>query len=183
MFDVLSETQRTKRLSAYEASMELPDMELPADLTRAIAPLFETLPPDEALFRLVVTESASSSLVGTVETILRDDALRDQPALAAALWLYVDELDRSHTVSQGIDDSTGSFWHGIMHRREGDFSNSHYWFNKVGAHPVIDLIDGYDPHEFIDEVEARHGELPQDLVATQRREWQALLAWCLKQDP
>lgn len=77
---------------------------------------------------------------------------------------------RSHTVSQGIEGTTGSYWHGIMHRREGDFSNSHYWFNKVGGHPVID------------EVEGPHGELPQDLVATQRREWQTLFGWCVKQD-
>ena len=157
--------------------MELPDMELPGDLTRAIAPLFETLPPDEALFRLVVTESASSSLVGTVETILRDDALRDQPALASALWLYIDELDRSHTVSQGIDDSTGSFWHGIMHRREGDFSNSHYWFNKVGEHPAMVQVGGYDAHRMIDEVETLHTDNPQHLIDLQRREWQTLFAW------
>src|SRR4051812_40242009 len=48
--------------------------------------------------------------------------------LLAGLWLYFDWLDESHRVSQSIDTPTGSFWHAIMHRREGDFSNSKYWY-------------------------------------------------------
>jgi hypothetical protein len=152
-------------------------MDLPASVARATAPLFETLPLDEAMFRLVVTDPAPSALVGVVETILRDEALRDRPALRSALWLYIDELDQSHKVSQGIGDATGSFWHGIMHRREGDFSNSHYWFDKVGEHPAIVQVGGYDPHKMIDEVETLHTDKPQHLIDLQRREWQTLFAW------
>ena len=152
-------------------------MDLPEALTHAVAPLFETLPTDRALSRLVVDEPGPAELVGMVETICREAPLRDRPALQSGLWLYVDQLDRSHTISQGIDDATGSFWHGIMHRREGDFSNSHYWFRKVGAHPAMDDIAGYDAHQLIDDVEARHGEAPADLIDLQRREWQALFAW------
>lgn len=57
--------------------------------------------------------------------------------LISALWLYHDFLDESHTVSQSIETSTGSFLHGIMHRREGDFGNAKYWFRRVGHHPVF----------------------------------------------
>ncbi len=156
-------------------------MELPEALDRAVAPLFETLPPEDAMFRLVVTEPASSSLVGMVETIVRDDAIRAQPALQSALWLYIDDLDRSHTLSQGIEDPTGSFWHGIMHRREGDFSNSHYWFNKVGEHPAITQVGGYEPHRMIDEVDTLHTDNPHHLIDLQRREWQTLFAWSATQ--
>ena len=152
-------------------------MDLPNSVARAITPLLETLPPEEAMFRLVVTAPAPSSLVGVVETILRDDAVRDRPVLHAALWLYIDELDRSHKVSQGVEDATGSFWHGIMHRREGDFSNSHFWFDKVGEHPAILQVGGYDPHKMIDEVETLHTDKPQHLIDLQRREWQTLFAW------
>jgi len=51
----------------------------------------------------------------------------------SGVWLMHDFLDESHTISQGIATSSGSFWHGIMHRREGDFSNAKYWFRKVGS--------------------------------------------------
>ncbi|MBW7459594.1 hypothetical protein ACFOLF_27230 [Paenibacillus sepulcri] len=56
-------------------------------------------------------------------------------ALKAGLHLCNDSLDESHSYSQEIeDDSTGSYWHGIMHRMEGDYSNANYWFHRAGAH-------------------------------------------------
>jgi hypothetical protein len=58
----------------------------------------------------------------------------------AAVWLLHDYLDESHKISQAIDTATGSFWHAIMHRREGDFSNARYWFRHVGPHPVFGAI-------------------------------------------
>jgi hypothetical protein len=58
----------------------------------------------------------------------------------SGLWLLYDFLDESHTISQGIDTPSGSFWHAIMHRREGDFSNAKYWFRRVGRHPAFDAI-------------------------------------------
>ena len=58
----------------------------------------------------------------------------------AGVWLLHDFLDESHTISQGIDTPSGSFWHAIMHRREGDFSNAKYWFRRVGQHPVFDAL-------------------------------------------
>ena len=58
----------------------------------------------------------------------------------AGVWLLHDYLDESHTISQGIDTPSGSFWHGIMHRREGDFSNAKYWFRHVGQHPVFEAL-------------------------------------------
>ncbi|HEX3871080.1 MAG TPA: hypothetical protein VHV77_11620 [Pirellulales bacterium] len=58
----------------------------------------------------------------------------------SGLWLLHDFLDESHQISQSIETTTGSFWHGIMHRREGDFSNAKYWFRRVGRHPVYDRL-------------------------------------------
>lgn len=58
-------------------------------------------------------------------------------ACISGVWLYHNYLDTSHTISQGLPSATGSFWHGIMHRREPDFSNSKYWFRKVGDHPIF----------------------------------------------
>jgi hypothetical protein len=55
----------------------------------------------------------------------------------AGLWLLHDYLEESHRISQGISTPTGSYWHGIMHRREPDYSNSKYWFRGVGRHPIF----------------------------------------------
>ena len=58
----------------------------------------------------------------------------------AGVWLLHDFLDESHKLSQDIDTPSGSFWHAIMHRREGDFGNAKYWFRRVGRHPVFDSL-------------------------------------------
>src|SRR5205814_6094788 len=61
---------------------------------------------------------------------------RDAMAVLAGLHLWNDSLAESHTLAQGIETPTGSYWHGIMHRREPDYSNAKYWFQRVGDHPV-----------------------------------------------
>ena len=58
-------------------------------------------------------------------------------ACLAGLWLYHDFLDESHAISQELHTPTGSFWHGIMQRREEDYENAKYWFRRVGRHPVF----------------------------------------------
>lgn len=57
------------------------------------------------------------------------------PTLAGIL-LFFGELEQSHEISQGLSDGDGAYWHGLMHRREGDFANAGYWFRRVGKHPV-----------------------------------------------
>jgi hypothetical protein len=54
----------------------------------------------------------------------------------AGLWLLHNFLDESHHISQEIHSQSGSYWHAILHRREPDFSNSKYWFQQVGDHPI-----------------------------------------------
>ena len=153
-------------------------MDLPESVSSLLRPLFSVLPPDQAMRRLVVLEAAPAGPVGAGERVV-EEALDQFPSpLCSALWLYVDELDRSHAIAQGMKNATGSFWHGIMHRREGDFPNSHYWFNRVGDHPAMSQIDGYDAHGFIDAVELDAGVNQRELVARQQAEWQALFAWC-----
>ena len=73
------------------------------------------------------------------ETITAPRPLQDRDmamACVAGLWLRHDFLDESHHVSQSIENPSGSYWHGIMHRREGDFENAKYWFRHVGRHAV-----------------------------------------------
>ncbi|MGC3971733.1 MAG: hypothetical protein QM775_31640 [Pirellulales bacterium] len=58
-------------------------------------------------------------------------------ACLSGLWLLHNFLDSSHRISQDLHSTTGSYWHAIMHRREGDYDNSKYWFRQVGAHPAF----------------------------------------------
>jgi len=61
-------------------------------------------------------------------------------AVQSGLLLWNDALNISHTISQRIENTTGSYWHGIMHRREPDYSNAKYWFHRVGNHPIFPAL-------------------------------------------
>lgn len=165
----------------------IPD-DLPPAVLDAVAPLFEVCPLNQALGRLVVTTPGPTDLAAKVEQALLRPAIGPDSPLAAGLWLYVDQLDASHAVSQKIDDPTGSYWHAIMHRLEGDFSNSHYWLRRTGRHPAMAAVDASGLHAaaaLVDAAEAAHrrGDTPPDLIELQRREWAALFTWCARRQP
>ena len=67
---------------------------------------------------------------------LNKHSSKARSSIKAGLFQWNDDLDRSHDICQDIHSSTGSYWHGIMHRREPDYWNGKYWFRKVGGHPV-----------------------------------------------
>ena len=147
-----------------------------------LKPLFDLYPAEWAMSQLVVRRTAPDDVVEVVQGLLDIAGDKLSPPMHAALWLYVDDLDRSHRISQSIKGTTGSYWHGIMHRREGDFPNSHYWFNKVGAHPAMSQLREYDAHDFIDAVERNVGQQDPKLVALQKAEWSNLFAWCATEE-
>jgi hypothetical protein len=98
----------------------------------------------------------------TPEELLAPDPVvsRDDARLVkAALYLKHGYLDACHQIVQQIATSTARYWHGILHRREGDIGNSQYWYDRVGPHPVLEAIGGY----------------PRD-AATEQREFDLLLA-------
>ena len=123
----------------------------------------------------------------------------------SAVWLYHNFLDESHTISQGIHSTSGSYWHGIMHRREPDFPNSKYWFRKVGDHEVFDDVaqaaraeasaapdeaaflgaqGAWDPYAFIDLCEsALGGQSGTDALCreVQQREFEILFDSCYRE--
>ena len=58
----------------------------------------------------------------------------------SGLWLWHNFLEESHEISQNLHSAEGSYWHGIMHRREPDYSNAKYWFRRVGDHAIFPAL-------------------------------------------
>lgn len=111
-------------------SIELtPSEDWPEELAKAVTAA--PLPGLDDLPKCNTTSAAAKALAG-------DGHLESE--IIAGLWLLAGELDRSHTISQSIEAPEGSFLHGIMHRREGDFSNAKYWFRRSGVHEVHHLL-------------------------------------------
>jgi hypothetical protein len=104
------------------------------------------------------------------------------PLVRCGLWLLCGDLNASHEISQTVETPDGSFWHGIMHRREGDFWNSKYWFRRVGKHPALAALAATpygDAQKFVDRCEAVSGSdhaAQANLMELQWREWQELFA-------
>lgn len=162
-----------------------------------------------ALDRGAPNRAAFDQLSALTEARLCDGhAVRDREmarACLAALWLYHDFLDESHRISQSLHGREGSYWHGIMHRREGDYANAKYWFRRVGAHPIHEALglsaralaqdaDGaggksvrpsnaWDPAGFVDRCAAACAGQSgaTDLCRRiQEREWQLLFDYCYR---
>src|ERR1043166_1786622 len=79
---------------------------------------------------------ALDALNEKLDTFLARHALSPavhQPIRSAVL-LWHDHLDASHHLSQDLHTPDGSYLHGIMHRREPDYGNAKYWFQRVGRH-------------------------------------------------
>ncbi len=111
----------------------------------------------------------------------------DAKCVQSGLYLYFSALDESHTISQGVGTQSGSFWHGIMHRQEGDWSNAKYWFRRTGGHPVFEALEQclggpWDPMAFVDRCQAASlGRGPQDTVLDrQMLEWRLLMEHCYR---
>lgn len=126
----------------------------------------------------------------SVEDLFDGEAIAshdDAECVRSGLFLRFSALDESHRISQGIETSSGSYWHGIMHRQEGDWSNAKYWFRRTGTHPVMAALEwetgqAWDPFGFVDACSAAsrgHGDRPRAL-AMQSLEWQLLMNHCYR---
>lgn len=126
-------------------------------------------------------------------------------ACISGLWLYHDFLEESHAISQEISSSAGSYWHGILHRREPDFPNSGYWFHRVGNFATFEELKQataeilgdsppdwarfmigekrWDPFAFIDLCERALGGNVNAIPICQRiaqKEWELLFDYCYR---
>jgi hypothetical protein len=158
--------------------------------------------PDKSVQPRLTALTVESAFAG--QPIVDRDAAR---CCLSALWLWHDFLDESHAISQEIDTIDGSYWHGIMHRREPDYGNAKYWFRRVPKHAIFEplaeaarelaekaQLDGpaeflasqttWDPFRFVDLCEAiargrsRGEQLAREIA---RAEWQLLFDHCYRQ--
>lgn len=145
------------------------------------------------------------------EELFRPHAVQDQAFASlcrSALLLHHDCLDESHEISQEDGSATGSYLHGVMHRREPDFGNAKYWFRRVGKHAIetdlsskmrwiADLPEfsdektvrsfatkpAWDAFAFVDLCEKgyREGGLVADFARqVAREEWRLLFDYCFR---
>ena len=113
--------------------------------------------------------------------------------IRGAILYALDELDAAHRIFQDDHSSVGSYWHGMMHRREGDFDNARYWFRRCGqlpeygdmqaavgnASPNMARQNNWDPYLFTglcEQVRFGDGDLLAECRALQRAEFDVLLA-------
>ncbi|MEJ7737641.1 MAG: hypothetical protein WKF97_09465 [Chitinophagaceae bacterium] len=55
------------------------------------------------------------------------------PAYLKALWYDAkQDWEKAHNIAQDLHDSTGSWIHAYLHRKEGDVGNAGYWYRKAG---------------------------------------------------
>jgi hypothetical protein len=115
-----------------------------------------------------------------------------------ALFYAVDALDAAHRIFQDEPGDPGSYWHGMMHRREGDFDNARYWFRRAGSLPIFDRMHAaaadasanmakqpsWDPYLLTGICEqAKFGDTDAvpECVRLQRVEFEEMLAYCWRQ--
>jgi hypothetical protein len=88
-------------------------------------------------------------------------------------------MGRAHALFQNADFPEGAYWHGMLHRREGDFPNALYWVRRAGRIPELAGLAGFSPAAFVEAcaAAAARGEEPPHLLEAQRREWEAMMLW------
>ncbi len=150
-------------------------------------------------------QSVQAELTTAASRILAEAGNRDfAAACVAGLWLLHDFHDESHNISQDLETVEGSYWHGILHRREPDYWNAKYWFRRVPGHPIFGALakqaetltreagtpagseylltqKTWDPHRFVDLCEsAARGPDALALLCRkiQQAEWRLLFAYC-----
>ncbi len=168
--------------------------------TSAIADVINKLETGNPLPPLVPENAWNNELTDELVDVPLEDLFQGQSlkddiyagAIKSGLLLWNDDLNASHDISQELTNNTGSYWHGIMHRREPDYSNAKYWFGRVGTHPIypalreraitvakeaqnpsdalsqiaqaIEAQEHWDPYQFIDWCQAAENDTNTDVT-------------------
>ena len=158
----------------------------------------------DLLGRLRPSESNDPATVIRIRETSHADIADGKPVLDAGMFALVrgglfylyDDLAASHRIFQEVSTDTGAYWHGMVHRREGDFDNARYWFRRAGTLPffgevhraagscssVVAAQSGWDPYLFTGLCEQERfgaNENLGELIKLQRIEFEVLFdyAW------
>jgi hypothetical protein len=63
-----------------------------------------------------------------------------------ALWHDAQgNWNRAHLLAQEINDYSGAWVHGYLHRKEGDLANASYWYSRAGKKmPKVPLDEEWE---------------------------------------
>ena len=102
--------------------------------------LDEPLPTEPTDYTLVIRirEADAAAILGGADP-LPDAPL---PLLRAGLFYYHNAIEDSHREAARAEGDLAAYWHGMVHRREGDFDNARYWMRRAGEQPIFQELHG-----------------------------------------
>jgi hypothetical protein len=132
------------------------------EIMASILSLLDTPEPPHLTMNPRAGTQSVSDLNAQLDSILatRASDQRHCDLIRAAVLLWHDHFEPAHKLAQEVEGADGSLLHGILHRREPDFSNARYWFRRVGAnHPSFDCVVG--------KVKSALMDAPEEIIAKQ----------------
>ena len=126
---------------------------------------------------------------------------RAPEAAVGGLWLRHGDWEESHKIIQDLPSAEAAYWHGILHRLDGDSSNAAYWFRRLEGHELLKHVAfeakriaaqnpgaGFEVPakwdlvkfvEFVDRVRDEPESAGHKVaLAIQEAEWRLLFEWC-----
>ena len=141
------------------------------------ASLFAVQPLHSSFKNLVAPRGALPGMRHAVDHAL--GAAEGDPCLVAAAYVYADDLVAAHKKIYDMEDNhEAAYWHGIIHRREGDFWNANYWFRLAGSLPAQFGIDAIALTERAQAFHSSGSAVPsEDLLDDVRKEFRMLVQY------
>jgi hypothetical protein len=75
-----------------------------------------------------------------LEQWITDSRLPADSLVTAMLWLRIGVIDPPHDIVQSETTPLASYLHGVVHRLEGDYWNSKYWFRQVRDRQLLQSL-------------------------------------------